>query len=147
MDKQINFTIRDIAWDVLIETNTTELPVKITPLANLYQFSGINYSKTRYENSLNISKEILKFYGIKDTEECMLSLTRRLLAPLCVLKKCKMYEPKEISKACDIPIDIAVQRANRLQKLLNANTFYYSELEQKVFNNFKNFIYTYNSNL
>lgn len=64
----------------------------------------------------------------------------RLLAPACVLWGLNLHTPEEIMKACDISISAAKIRAERMEVLYKRNKFLTSPLEQKVYNNFKDFI-------
>lgn len=64
----------------------------------------------------------------------------RLLAPACVLWGLNLHTPEEIMKACDISTSAAKIRAERMEVLYKRNKFLISPLEQKVYNNFKDFI-------
>ena len=64
----------------------------------------------------------------------------RLLAPACVLWGLNLHTPEEIMKVCDISLSAAKIRAERMEVLYKRNKFLTSPLEQKVYNNFKDFI-------
>lgn len=64
----------------------------------------------------------------------------RLLAPACVLHELKVTDAVTIAKLCDIPMKAALARAERMKTLEKRSRFYESELEQKVYENFREFI-------
>ena len=64
LDKQQYKHIRNLAWDLLIDANIKSLPVDIDKIAALYNLETlINTTKSRYENALIVSKNILKLFG------------------------------------------------------------------------------------
>ena len=63
-----------------------------------------------------------------------------ILAPACVLWALNVRTPKDISELCDISIYDAAIRAERMGRLYKRNKFLSSELEKKVYENFKPFI-------
>ncbi len=147
MTKQEYITIRELAWNILLNSNASKLPIDITPIAKLYNLQDVlNYSNTRYNNATIVTKKILVIYGLPDTKEFVNALCIRLLAPLCILKECNIITPQEISKYCDIPLNVAEQRTARLQVVIKRNKFFISNLEKKVFDNFSEFITMYNQN-
>lgn len=64
----------------------------------------------------------------------------RLLAPACVLHALHINTPEEIAKLCDISIQSARFRAERMHVLNARNKFLLSPLEQKVIQQFQPFI-------
>ncbi len=64
----------------------------------------------------------------------------RLLAPACVLHELGATSSEDIVELCDIPDDVARQRAQRMKVLEKRSKFYQSELEKRVVNNFSEFI-------
>ncbi len=64
----------------------------------------------------------------------------RLLAPACVLHELGALDAKTIAELCDIPLDAAAARAERMKTLEKRSRFYESELEQRVYENFRDFI-------
>lgn len=145
MKKSEYSIIRELAWDILIDVKANTLPIKITPIATLYKCkSNLNYSDTRYNNTLIISIHILNLFGIQTTQTNINALANRLLCPMCVLKECNVNSPYIISQICDVPLNIALERYNRLQMLIKRDKFYTSDLEKKVYQQFLNFIINYN---
>lgn len=145
MDKSEYSIIRELAWDILIDIKANTLPIKITPISILYKCkNSLNYSDTRYNNTLIISIHILKLFRIQTTQTNIRALTNRLLCPMCVLKECNIDSPHIISQICDVPLNIALERYNRLQMLIKRGKFYTSDLEKKVYQQFLNFIINYN---
>lgn len=67
----------------------------------------------------------------------------RILAPACVLWGCGVKSAADIEKLCDISPTAAAFRWKRLQYLYVQNHFLDSELEQKVFAQFREYIETH----
>lgn len=64
----------------------------------------------------------------------------RLLAPACVIWALDLHTPKEISELCDISLESAKIRAERMEVLYERDKFLLSPLEGQVYENFKEFI-------
>lgn len=64
----------------------------------------------------------------------------RLLAPACVLWGCGVRSAEDIVKLCDISRQAAEFRWQRFQKLQRRERFLTSPLEQRVFEQFRNYI-------
>lgn len=64
----------------------------------------------------------------------------RLLAPACVLWALDLHTAEEIANVCGIPIEQAERRAERMEVLYARNVFLKSQLERKLYDNFKQFI-------
>lgn len=64
----------------------------------------------------------------------------RILMPICVIKECKAYTPKQISELCGVSLTAATFRAKRLQELMTRNKFYTSPYEKLLIKQFENFI-------
>lgn len=65
---------------------------------------------------------------------------RDLLAPACVLHELKALTAAEISWLCNISLEAATYRSERMQELEKRNAFYKHPLEQKVIKQFNQFI-------
>ena len=78
--------IRNLAWDLLIDANISQLPVDISAIANLYNLQHlIDNSKSLYENTLSVSEGILKIFGMTNPEFTRY-LAVRILAPMIDFK-------------------------------------------------------------
>jgi len=75
-----------------------------------------------------------------DTESAANVFARDLLAPACVLHELKALTAEEISRLCNISLEAATYRANRMHELEKRNAFYKHPLEQKVIKQFNQFI-------
>lgn len=64
----------------------------------------------------------------------------RLLAPACVLWALDLHTAEEISKICDISLESAEYRAERMKILYERDKFLTSPLERQVYKNFEEFI-------
>lgn len=67
----------------------------------------------------------------------------RLLAPACVLWGLKLHSAEDIAKVCNISITAAKIRAERMSVLYERGKFLTSDLERKVYEQFKDFIEIY----
>ena len=67
----------------------------------------------------------------------------RLLAPACVLHELHATTATEIAKICNISMQAAKNRAERMQVLEARNKYYLHPLEQQVRKQFEDFIKEY----
>lgn len=67
----------------------------------------------------------------------------RLLAPACVLWGCRVSSAAEIAALCDISSTAASVRRERMQILLARGKFLTSDMERKVYRQFKGYIKEY----
>ena len=65
---------------------------------------------------------------------------RDLLAPACVLHELQILTAAEISMLCNISLEAATYRANRMQELEKRNAFYKHPLDSEVVKQFIEFI-------
>jgi Zn-dependent peptidase ImmA (M78 family) len=75
-----------------------------------------------------------------DTESQANVFARDLLAPACVLHELQALSAAEISKLCNISLDSATFRAERMRELELRNAWYLHPLERKVREQFDDFI-------
>ena len=68
----------------------------------------------------------------------------RLLAPACVLNALNAYTPETISYLCNISLQSATFRAERMRKLNDRQLYFTSPLEKQVFRLFEKFIQNHN---
>ena len=140
MNKQEYQHIRNLAWDLLIDANISQLPVDINAIAALYDLRHlIDNSKSLYDNTLSVAEGILKIFGMNNPE-----LTRhlavRILAPMIVFKELGIKSAEEMSSLSGLPIDLANQRFKRFEMLLSRNAFQTSHLETIVLSQFRKWI-------
>ena len=64
----------------------------------------------------------------------------RLLAPACVLHELMVEDTDKIASICEIPHKVAAERAKRMKTLEERGRFYQSDLEKRVYENFREFI-------
>lgn len=140
MNEQEYKHIRNLAWDLLIDANISQLPVDISAIASLYNLQHlIDNSKSLYENTLSVSEGILKIFGMTNPE-----LTRylafRILAPMIVFKELGITSAEELCRLSGLPQDVANQRFKRFEILLQRNAFQISRLETIVLSQFRKWI-------
>jgi Zn-dependent peptidase ImmA (M78 family) len=75
-----------------------------------------------------------------DTESEANVFARDLLAPACVLHELQTLSAAEISKLCNISLEAASYRAERMRELENRNAWYLHPLERQVHKQFEDFI-------
>lgn len=63
-----------------------------------------------------------------------------ILAPACVLWGLNLHTAEEIAKACNISVQSAAFRAERMEILYERNKFLTHPLEKAVFSNFKEYL-------
>lgn len=140
MNEQEYKHIRNLAWDLLIDANISQLPVDINAIAALYNLQPlINNSKSLYENTLSVAKGILKIFGMTNPEFTRY-LAVRILAPMIVFKELGIKSAEELCGLSGLPADLANQRFKRFEMLLSRNAFQTSRLESIVLSQFNQWI-------
>ena len=140
MNKQEYQHIRNLAWDLLIDANISQLPVDINAIAALYDLRHlIDNSKSLYDNTLSVAEGILKIFGMNNPE-LIKHLAVRILAPMIVFKESGIQSVEEMSSLSGLPIDLANQRFKRFEMLLSRNAFQTSRLETIVLSQFREWI-------
>lgn len=140
MNEQEYKHIRNLAWDLLIDANISQLPVDISAIANLYNLQNlIDNSKSLYENTLSVSEGILKIFGMTNPEFTRY-LAVRILAPMIVFKELGIKSAEELCRLSGLPADLASQRFKRFEMLLSRNAFQTSRLETIVLSQFRQWI-------
>lgn len=84
----------------------------------------------------NLSRKYLTNPQEKEAE----GFAARLLAPACVLWGLNLHTPQEIAEACNISLQAATIRAERMEILYKRNMFLSHPLERQVYENFREFI-------
>lgn len=143
MNEQEYKHIRNLAWDLLIDANISQLPIDIMAIAALYDLQHlIDNSKSLYDNTLSIAEGILKIFGMVNPEFTRY-LAVRILAPMIVFKELGIKSAEELGNLSGLPDDLANQRFKRLEILLSRNAFQTSRLETIVLSQFRQWIKNY----
>lgn len=95
-------------------------------------FLGHELKKGYHTRTINLKKP--------ESEKEADMFAARLLAPACVLWGLDLHTTDEIQHVCNISYTAAQARADRMKILYERNKFLTSRLEQKVFENFREFI-------
>lgn len=144
MTKQEYTFIRNLAWDLLIDSKTSHLPVDIKSVAAIYNLQNlINNSMSLYENTLLISEEILKIFGL--TTNLSKYLAIRILSPMIILRELNIASAEEVCVLSRLPMNLAIQRYERLKMLMLRDSFEISSLETMVLFQFQEWIKEYKS--
>lgn len=140
MNKQEYQHIRNLAWDLLIDANLSQLPVDINAIAALYDLRHlIDNSKSLYDNTLCVSEGVLKIFGMANPEFTK-HLAVRVLAPMIVFKELGIQSAEEMSSLSGLSIHLANQRFRRFEMLLSRNAFQTYRLETIVLSQFRKWI-------
>lgn len=92
-------------------------------------------------NHKNLSHTIHNENDNKNIEEYQANIFARcLLMPAIVLKEINCIEPQDIANICNVSLQSAVYRSERMKELLKRNKFNLSPLERQVYINFNDFI-------
>lgn len=143
MNEQEYKHIRNLAWDLLIDANISQLPVDINAIAVLYHLQHlIDNSKSLYDNTLRVSEGILKIFGMTNPEFTRY-LAVRILAPMIVFKELGIQSAEELGNLSGLPANLVNQRFKRFEMLLSRNAFQTSRLETIVLSQFQNWIDNY----
>ena len=153
---------RDAAWRILIDLKISALPVSVTKICKelnievkLYEpkddndgFSYIKDGKAYIFVSKNSSVQRQRFTAAHELGHLILGsdeqeanvFASRLLAPACVLWGLGVTDAQQISQYCDISLQAAEFRMERMRELYARNKFLASPLEQKVYEQFDSYI-------
>lgn len=94
-----------------------------------------------FSGHLLINTPVYRTFAIQnDTESSANVFARDLLAPACVLHELQVLTAPEISQLCNISLEAATYRAERMKELERRNSFYKHPLERKVVKQFTDFI-------
>ena len=90
---------------------------------------------------LIVNTPLYRTFKIQDDTESQANVfARDLLAPACVLHELQALSAVDISKLCNISLDSATFRAERMRELEIRNAWYLHPLERKVREQFEDFI-------
>ena len=161
---------RDKAWQTLIETNVNSLPINLKDVFSYYNINlktfinssdeafiknntvyfnkSYNIKRVRFTLAHELGHILLKHENLthtvhtyKNIEEFQANIfARGLLMPAIVLKEINCIEAQDIANICNVSLQTARYRAERMQELLRRNKFKLSPLERQVHSNFKDFI-------
>lgn len=90
---------------------------------------------------LLINTPTYRTFAVRDDNESAANVfARDLLAPACVLHELHAINAAEISRICNISLEAAQYRENRLRELELRNAWYLHPLEREVYKLFEDFI-------
>lgn len=78
----------------------------------------------------------------EDEEKAANIFARDLLAPACVLHELKAWDAETITRLCNISLQAASVRSERMQILKQRGAWYLHPLERQVYKQFEDFIFT-----
>ncbi|WP_250278019.1 ImmA/IrrE family metallo-endopeptidase [[Clostridium] colinum] len=92
-------------------------------------------------NHKDLSHTIHNENNNKNIEEFQANIfARGLLMPAIVLKEINCIDAQDIANICNVSLQSAQYRSERMQELLKRNKFNLSPLEKQVYSNFKDFV-------
>lgn len=95
-----------------------------------------------------INTPVYRTFAVRDDLESSANVfARDLLAPACVLHELHATTAEEIAKICNISMQAAKNRAERMQVLEARNKYYLHPLERQVRQQFEQFIEEYRSKM
>lgn len=89
-------------------------------------------------NKSALNREYENIKPIQETEAD--SFATRLLAPACVLWGLNLHDPEDIARVCNISLQAATIRAERMEMLRKRGKFLTSPLERQVYKQFEDYI-------
>lgn len=92
MNEQEYRLIRNLAWDVLIDSKTARLPINLAAIASLYKLNSPEEKLSFYVKAFQISSAILQTFGLYGNEKIEY-FTVRILAPITVLNALNITSP------------------------------------------------------
>lgn len=161
---------RDSVWKCMIECGADRLPINLAEICRHFNIKIIknstldinrlksnehavnifirgkcyiivNDSDTIQTQRFSIAHEIGHiFMGRSSGEQEAEKFAMNLLAPACVLWGLDIHKRKEIAEICGISEETAKKRATRMRILYKREKFLKSDIEKKVFEQFKGYI-------
>ena len=139
MNEQEYKLIRNLAWDVLIDSKASCLPVNLAAIASLYKLNNPETSLPLYTKASQISSAILQTYGLYGNEKVEY-FSVRVLAPITVLDALNTTSPMDVAHFTGLPMNLAIQRFNRLQTVRKRGTIGMTRQERIVLEQFQHWI-------
>lgn len=128
--------IRNLAWDILIDSGVSRLPVDIAAIARVYQITSYDTNRGLFYSALQVSSSALTVFGLSGEDNASY-LAVRILAPIVVLDAVHVMSPKDVSVLTGLPMEVAAKRFHRLQELQKRGTIGMSRLERLVLSRFQ----------
>ena len=133
---------------ILFESNINEAFIKNNII---YVNKSLSKTRGRFTIAHELGYILLKHNDLshaihnendnKNIEEYQANIFARcLLMPAIVLKELNCIEAQDIASVCNVSLQSAGYRSQRLKELIQRNKFKLSPLERQVHNNFKDFI-------
>lgn len=164
------YELRNMAWQVLIDTNINALPIDINKILDYYNLQALTYDfKTStergahatlptgqtlilYSNTCNVQQA--RFTIMHELGHILLdhnnftgsvekeanSFAARILMPVGVLKKINVLTAEKIADVCNVSLEAAEFREKRIAELEKRGKWFANELEKKLVENFADYI-------
>lgn len=139
MNEQEYKLIRNLAWDVLIDSKAARLPINLAAIASLYKLNSPEEKLSFYVKAFQISSAILQTFGLHGNEKIEY-FTVRILAPITVLNALNITSPVEVTHFTGLPMNLAIRRFNRLQTVRKRGTIGMTKQERVVLERFQHWI-------
>ena len=139
MNEQEYKLIRNLAWDVLIDSKAARLPINLAAIASLYKLNSPEEKLSFYVKAFQISSAILQTFGLYGNEKIEY-FTVRILAPITVLNALNITSPVEVAHFTGLTMNLAIQRFNRLQTVRRRGTIGMTRQERVVLEQFQHWI-------
>lgn len=164
------YELRNLAWQVLIDTQINALPIDINKILHYYNLQALRYDFMNstehgahatlptgqtiilYSNTCNeqqarftimheLGHILLDHNNFKGSiEKEANSFAARILMPVGILKKINVLTAEKIADVCNVSLEAAEFREKRIAELEKRGMWFASELENKLVENFTEFI-------
>lgn len=125
----------------VLQNNKFYIIYKDTELSNRCRFTIAHELGHIFLGHLLINTPEYKTFAIRnDNESAANVFARDLLAPACVLHELHAITTNDIANLCNISMEAAGYRADRMRELENRNAWYLHPLEKQVYKQFEQFI-------
>lgn len=143
LDQQEYSHLNYLALDLIIDARINRLPVDISNIASIYGLRKlIDYSKSRFENTVIVSQHILKMFGYDDNIYYAEYLAVKILSPLIVLRELDVKSYDHFTELTDLPILISALRFDLYKNLVNQTQIGRYNVEKRALRCFSNWIKT-----
>lgn len=133
--------INYLALDLLIDAKIDRLPVDVAEIASNHGISSIiDFSKSRYDNAVIVSKHILGKYGYNNNLYYSEYLATKILSPLIIFKELGINNFEHFHFLSDLPILIASLRFDLYKNLISKSEIGKYSIEKRALNCFRDWI-------
>lgn len=135
-DKGVTFQNQKKEWCILLNPNY-DMPVRRFTASHEMGHIYMEHPMQNSKYGLTFGIQSIPYTSIEYQAE---RFAINILAPACVLYGLNLHTPEDIAEVCNISMQAAEIRAERMEILYKRNKFLTSPLEKKVFEQFEDYI-------